>query len=158
MNHLKSIFFNKWKKIVSATFLIAFFFLPHFSFSQTHINWNTLADVKFEQVYSDEYGITYDQATFGTWLLAMNGQEVKISGYMIPLDGMGLTWVLSRNPNATCFFCGGAGPETVIELRLKPSALKKYKLDEYRMFKGKLKLNPKNLESLTYILEDAEPI
>ena len=26
-------------------------------------------------------------------LLAMDGQEVKISGYMIPIDGMGLAWV-----------------------------------------------------------------
>lgn len=146
----------KSKSIKNTLLLILVF--PTFLSAQVHINWNTLADVKFEQVYSEDYGITYDQATFGTWLLAMNGQEVKISGYMIPLDGMGLTWVLSRNPNATCFFCGGAGPETVIELRLKPSALKKYKLDEFRMFKGKLKLNQKNLDSLTYILEDAEPI
>lgn len=143
-------------RIIKTAFIL--FLFPIFINAQVHIDWNTLADVKFEQNFSEEYGITYDEAIFGTWLLAMDGKEVKISGYMIPLDGMGLSWVLSRNPNSTCFFCGGAGPETVIELRLKPSAIKKYKLDEYRMFKGKLKLNRKNLDSLTYILEEAEPI
>ena len=126
--------------------------------AQVHIDWNTLADIKFEQKFSEELGITYDEATFGTWLLAMDGKEVKIAGYLIPLDGMGLSWVLSRNPNATCFFCGGAGPETVIELQLKPAAVRRYQLDEYRTFKGKLKLNRKNLDSLTYVLEEAEPL
>jgi hypothetical protein len=83
---------------------------------------------------------------------------VKITGFMIPLDGMGFSWVLSRNPNSSCFFCGGAGPETVIELRLKPAAMKKYKLDERRTFKGKLKLNRENMDHLTYMLMEAEPV
>jgi hypothetical protein len=125
--------------------------------AQSVIDWNLLADVKFNQKFSEEYG-SYDEALFGKWILPFDGKEVSISGFMIPLDGMGLSWVLSRNPNATCFFCGAAGPETVIELRLKPSALKKYKLDERRTFKGKLKLNRINLEHLTYVLMDAEPI
>lgn len=126
--------------------------------SQSTIDWNTLADVKFTQKFSEETGINYDEATFGRWLLPLQGKEVKITGYIIPLDGMGVTYVLSRNPNATCFFCGGAGPETVIELRLKPTALKRYKLDERRTFKGILQMNRSNLNQMTYVLLDAEPI
>lgn len=126
--------------------------------AQSTIDWNTLADVKFTQKFSEETGINYDEATFGRWLLPLQGKEVKITGYIIPLDGMGVTYVLSRNPNATCFFCGGAGPETVIELRLKPSALKRYKLDERRTFKGILQMNRSNLNQMTYVLLDAEPL
>lgn len=125
--------------------------------SQTVIDWNLLADVKFNQKYSEDLGITYDEAVFGKWILPFDGKEVSITGFMIPLDGMGLSWVLSRNPNASCFFCGGAGPETVIELRLKPSAMKRYKLDEKRTFRGKLKLNRENMDHLTYMLLEAEP-
>ncbi|MEY3369041.1 MAG: hypothetical protein RI973_2196 [Bacteroidota bacterium] len=139
-----------------ATLLLALM-LATPALGQTVIDWNLLADVKFNQKFSEEHG-SYDEAIFGKWVLPFDGKEVSITGFMIPLDGMGLSWVLSRNPNATCFFCGAAGPETVIELRLKPSALKKYKLDERRTFKGKLKLNRINLEHLTYVLLDAEPI
>lgn len=126
--------------------------------AQTAIDWNLLADVKFNQKYSEELGLTYDEAAFGKWVLPFDGKEVKITGFMIPLDGMGVSWVLSRNPNATCFFCGGAGPETVIELELKSSAIRKYKLDERRTFKGILRLNRANIDHLTYVLEEAEPL
>jgi len=126
--------------------------------AQTTIDWNLLADVKFSPKYSDELGITFDEAAFGKWVLPFDGKEVAINGFMIPLDGMGMSWVLSRNPNSSCFFCGGAGPETVIELRLKPSAIKKYKLDEKRTFKGILKLNRENVDYLTYMLLEAEPL
>jgi hypothetical protein len=145
------------KKSLSILFFILLFsWLP--ALSQTVIDWNTLADVKFTQKYSEEIGLNYDEATFGRWLLPLNGKEIKITGYIIPLDGMGVTYVLSRNPNATCFFCGGAGPETVIELRLKPSALKRYKLDDRMTFKGILQMNRSNLNQMTYVLLDAAPI
>lgn len=148
-------------KLIKNHFLSLLLFLTIFlpaAGAQTVIDWNLLADVKFNQKYSDEFGITYDEAVFGRWILPFDGKEVSITGFMIPLDGMGLSWVLSRNPNASCFFCGGAGPETVIELRLKPSALKRYKLDDKRTFRGKLKLNRENMDHLTYMLLDAEPV
>ncbi len=139
-------------------FLFVFVYLSQSASGQTVIDWNTLADVKFTQKFSEETGLNYDDATFGRWLLPFNGKEIKITGYIIPLDGMGVTYVLSRNPNATCFFCGGAGPETVIELRLKPSALKRYKLDDRKTFKGILQMNRSNLNQMTYVLLDAEPL
>ena len=140
-------------------FILAFFiFMQASLFAQGLIDWTTLADVRFEQVFSEELGIDYDEATFGPFISLFAEKEVKITGYMIPLDGMGVSYVLSRNPNATCFFCGGAGPETVVELELKPSAFGKYKLDDYRTFKGVLHLNKKNIDHLSYVLKQAEPL
>ncbi len=127
-------------------------------FAQDQIDWATLADVKFSSVFSEELGFSYDEASFGPFISLFSEKEVKITGYMIPLDGIGVSYVLSRNPNATCFFCGGAGPETVVELELLPSAIGKYKLDEYRTFKGILHLNKKNIDHLTYVLKNAEPL
>ena len=96
--------------------------------------------------------------TFGEALKKLAGKEISITGYMIPMDPMGITYVLSRNPNSTCFFCGGAGPETVLQLNMKPSAIKRYKTDDKLTFKGILQLNEKDIHSLTYVLEEAEEL
>ena len=126
--------------------------------AQDMLDWFVLADVKFEQVYSEDLGVNYDKATFGDFIKAFDGQEVMISGYVIPLDGMGMSYALSRNPNSSCFFCGGAGPETVIDLRLRSTAIKRYRMDDLLSFKGRLKLNEKNDNQFIYELWEAEPV
>ena len=68
--------------------------------SQTFLEWGTLADVKFESEYSEEYGIDLTKAIFGSDISVYDGQQVKVTGYMIPIDPMGTAYVLSRNPNA----------------------------------------------------------
>lgn len=128
-------------------------------FAQTGIGWISLADVTFEEKKETADAIlSYNQATFGEALKKLAGKEISITGYMIPMDPMGITYVLSRNPNSTCFFCGGAGPETVLQLNMKPSAIKRYKTDDKLTFKGILQLNEKDIHSLTYVLEEAEEL
>ena len=127
-----------------------------YGFSQTSIDWVTLADVQFEQKLSEESGESYDLATFGEKVKALEGKEVILSGYVIPLDPLGLSFVLSRNPNATCFFCGGGGPETVVDIKVKPGQIKQYKMDERKTFRGILQLNPTNIKHFTYVLKMAE--
>ena len=124
--------------------------------AQTPINWSYLADVTYEKKYSEELGYELYHATFGKMIKAQEGQEVSISGYMIPMDALGVYYVLSKNPNSSCFFCGGAGPETVLELELKASAIRRYEVDEMKTFKGILKLNKVNDKQLTYVLLEAE--
>lgn len=125
---------------------------------QTRIDWINLADVSFEEKQMEEVELTYNHATFGESLKALEGQEVSITGYMIPMDPMGITFVLSRNPNATCFFCGGAGPETVLQIKVKPGKFKRYTVDDRLTFKGILRMHEKDIDSLTYVLEDAEEL
>ena len=149
---------NSFMKYRTFLIVICFSGLQWQSHAQDMLDWFTLSDVSFEQVFSEELGITYDQATFGDFVTAFDGQEVVISGYVIPLDPMGMSYALSRNPNSSCFFCGGAGPETVIDLRLKSSAMKKYRMDDLLMFKGRLKLNEKNDNQFIYELWEAEPV
>ena len=101
--------------------------------------WISLADVTFEEKKEKEDDIlSYNHATFGEAVKKLAGKEISITGYMIPMDPMGITYVLSRNPNSTCFFCGGAGPETVLQLNMKPSAIKRYATDDRVTFKGVL--------------------
>ncbi len=137
-------------------FQLLFLLLSNSLFAQTTIDWITLADVQFEQKLSEESGESFDEATFGEKVKAFEGLEVSISGYVIPLDPFGLSFVLSRTTNANCFFCGGGGPETIIEINLQPDKLKKYEMDDRRTFKGILQLNKTNLKHFTYLLKDAE--
>lgn len=125
--------------------------------AQEYIDWSYLADVEFDIKFSEELGYDLYYAKFGKMVSPYDGKEVIISGYMIPLDPMGVSYVLSKNPNSSCFFCGGAGPETVLELVLKPSAMERYEVDAVKSFKGILKLNKVNKTQLTYVLTDAEP-
>ena len=139
--------------------LLLFFFLPSFfTNAQEVIDWGVLADVTFEKKYSEEWGMNYDHATFGESIQSYNGKEVIIKGYVIPMDGLGLTYALSRNPNATCFFCGGAGPETVLELKIKTSAMRRFNTDDFLSFKGILEIHEKNDNQFTYVLKSAEPL
>ena len=125
---------------------------------QEVLDWVTLADVSFKKEYSEELTLEYDVATFGDLIKQFDGKEVQISGYVIALDALGVSFVLSRNPNATCFFCGGGGPETIVDIKVKPTALKRYKMDERKTFKGILKMYPDNSGSFIYLLTEAEPI
>jgi len=147
------------KNYLQYSLLVLFFLLVNnpLATSQDHINWSYLADVKFDVKFSEELGYNLHNATFGKMVEPYDGQEVIISGYMIPLDPMGISYVLSKNPNSSCFFCGGAGPETVLELELKPSAIKRYEVDEVKAFRGILKLNKVDDKHLTYVLLEAEP-
>ncbi|MEM6318416.1 MAG: DUF3299 domain-containing protein [Bacteroidota bacterium] len=126
------------------------------AFSQLQIDWINLADVTFTEKKTEDGFITYNEATFGESLQQLDSQMVTITGYIIPMDPMGITYVLSRNPNATCFFCGGAGPETVLQLNPKVAGVRRYQTDTKMTFKGRLKMNKKDIDSLTFELEEAE--
>lgn len=139
--------------------ILIFLFLVNTSMiAQNNINWSILGDVKFEKKYSEDLGMNYDEATFGNQVKTYEGKEITIKGYMIPLDALGISYVLSKNNNANCFFCGGAGPETVLELEMLPGSVQRYKTDEVKTFKGILQLNVSNENQLTYVLLKAEPL
>jgi len=118
------------------------------------LTWKALADVQYKDIYVAELDAYYWKPTFGPTVRAMEGKEVFISGYMIPVDYDENFYVVSRYPYANCFFCGGGGPESVVDLRLSGKH-RVYKTDERLTFKGKLKLNADNIYEMNYILLNA---
>lgn len=68
------------------------------------------------------------------------GKEVVISGYLVPVDAEAKRYALSKNPFSSCFFCGNAGPETVIGLHFEESP-GRFPTDEYLPIAGRLRLN-----------------
>tara|TARA_B100000900_G_scaffold32266_1_gene24434 strand:+ start:675 stop:1112 length:438 start_codon:yes stop_codon:yes gene_type:complete len=136
--------------------LISYFFSLHF-YSQNIITWELLKNVEFDEIWSEEFQAYYMVPKFSSSVKAMDNKEVQIRGFIIPVDIVQDYYVLSANPYSSCFFCGQAGPESVMEVQM----IKKYeglRMDQVITFKGKLKLNVDDIYQLNYILEDAEII
>ena len=127
--------------------------------AQTVLTWDDLADVTWSEVYDESTGLTNLTGVFGEHLKSYEGQEVIISGYVIPLDAMGLSYALSRTSFAACFFCGQAGPETVMDLNVKPKSVESYRQKNTLIkFKGTLVLRESNETGLNYTLDLAKEI
>lgn len=125
--------------------------------AQTVITWEVLKDIEFQEVWSEEFNAVYMVPKFGSKVKSLDGKKVQIRGYVIPVDVLADYYVLSANPYSSCFFCGQAGPESVMEIQLA----KQYdglRMDQIITVQGKLRLNADDILQLTYILEDAEVI
>ena len=119
------------------------------------LTWQVLSDVEFKDVYLEELDAYYWMPKFGPQVIAAEGKEFYITGYMIPVDVDEDFYVLSRYPFANCFFCGGAGPESVIDLRFPGKSERAYQTDERLTFRGKLRLNADDVYQMNYILDGA---
>ena len=121
------------------------------------LSWEVLRDVTFKKKWYAEESVYMLYPTFGANIQKLNGKAVELTGYVLPVDLESNIYVLSAFPYSACFFCGGAGPESVVSLKFKKSD-KKFKTDERHTFRGTLKLNADNIYELNYILADAEVI
>jgi hypothetical protein len=137
-----------------------FFSFSLFSFSEGRaqhkkIDWAFLSKVEWGEKYFEEYDETVYYPDFSKEVLALDGTFIEIEGYIIPVDVESGYYVLSANPFASCFFCGNAGPESVMELQFLEGNKGAYKTDEILTFRGRLKLNWDDLEHCNYILQNA---
>jgi len=126
--------------------------------AQAPNGWSILNDVIWGKAYNERYKNYYVVPEFGEKPRRYEGKEITVTGYIVPMAPVQPFYVLSKNPYSSCFFCGQAGPETVIELILEGDRGKKqrrYKLDEHLTFRGRLRLNAEDNRYLHYILEDA---
>ncbi|MEM7161273.1 MAG: DUF3299 domain-containing protein [Bacteroidota bacterium] len=122
--------------------------------AQKEITWKDLAKVTFEDKYYPDLDAYYWYPTFSDHVKSLEGKEVAITGFVIPIDYESNYFILSANPYASCFFCGAAGPETVVELELKGEH--NYTTDQRLGFKGILRLNKEDVYKMNYVLENAE--
>ncbi len=117
--------------------------------------WALFAKTKFDAKYSDKAGEYFLFPTFPEELKSLVGKEIDMEGYYLPIDVEGDAYIiLSKFPFSQCFFCGGAGPESIAEVFFKTKP-EKFEPDQYIRIKGKLKLNEKDIEHGNFILEDA---
>ncbi len=121
------------------------------------LTWHHLKQVEWTERFNDEVNAYIAYPDFHPNVLYLDGKKVQISGYVIPTEETNdeTLIVLSAFPYSNCFFCGGAGPESVMDIKLARQG-GTWEMDERVTFKGKLRLNDSDLYYLNYILEDAE--
>jgi len=133
--------------------LISFFVSFHASGQEN--TWKTLAKISIEKRFDELLNYDIEYPTFSEAVKKLNGTKISVEGWMIPLDELrGENYfVLSSLPFANCFFCGGAGPEAVMEVFSKD----KIDYTEKRIIvTGTLTINTDDPLRLMYILNDAQ--
>jgi hypothetical protein len=128
--------------------------------AQTLVSWNTFAQVTFCKEYSETFGfeVNVKPPEFADELMALNGEEIRVKGYVIPVDVELGMYMVSANPFANCFFCGNAGPETVVEL-FPNGKFPRFSTDQIVTFKGILQINTEGeMNAVPYQLFQAEMV
>jgi hypothetical protein len=115
--------------------------------------WQVLAEVHFENTV-DNNGYNIERPVFSKYLKSFHGKKTRIKGYMIPIEETGGKgkFMLSSMPFNLCYFCGAAGPETVVEIETTQHP--KFTTKQIIM-EGTLFLNDKDPNHHIYILKSA---
>jgi hypothetical protein len=113
------------------------------------VSWNTLAKVK--QIKTKDRILP----EFSKEIVALNDKEVKVQGFMMPLEPgeKQKHFLISLNPQ-TCAFCLPAGPEGVVEV--KSNTPVKYTFEPV-ILSGKMSVLKDDPMGLYYRLTEAAP-
>ncbi|AKA36257.1 hypothetical protein [Flagellimonas lutaonensis] len=122
-------------------------------FAQSRLTWEDFADVNFEPVYNKKYDVHFLMPKFGEKIQSYRGKKISITGYFLDISGTGEVFLVSQNPMASCFFCGAAGPETIIEVDFKEKP--PFRTDQVVTVTGVLELNRNDVDHCNYILKEA---
>jgi hypothetical protein len=145
------------KKVLILSTMLLFYSA---GYSQQAVTWQYLSKIKWVSTYIPSMGGVFDLPRFSKEIKALDGVEISIKGFYMPVDASGKIFALSANPSNMCFFCGGAGYESVIEVIPKSGEtdMKHLKTDKFIEIKGVLKLNKNDPNHLMYILKEVELI
>jgi len=142
------------KHIIVVVFCIA---LSANVFAQEHKAsvWKTLSKITYKKQYDELMGFKIDIPVFSDPVKALEGKEITVKGYIIPVEGYKShkEFIFSAFPYNMCFFCGGAGPETVMEVEAAEPV--EYTAEQV-VLKGKLVLNDQDINRLMYLITDAK--
>jgi uncharacterized membrane protein (UPF0127 family) len=149
---------DKFKILIISVLIWSFNFVTS-SYGQDSSKylWMQFENAPFKEVFLKEYGSLTRVLDKSKSHDLPENEIITISGYWIPV-GQKDVIVLSKFPYAKCFFCGGAGIESIIEVKPKNSKKYKFKVDDKITFRGQLVLNDQDWQRAWFILNDAELI
>ena len=144
------------RHLLLITFLAAIVVTPDIEAQSatTESLWKTLAKITYKKEYDDFLGFKIDKPVFSPEIKALDGKEVTVKGFIIPVEGYKghKEFIFSAFPYSMCFFCGGAGPESVMEVTaIEPI---EYSAESVTL-KGKLHLNSDDVNKLMFALSEA---
>lgn len=121
------------------------------------IEWEQLSEVTFKDSWSEKYKFKSKKPIFNATLKKLDGKQIIIAGFLIPVTTYGNEYVLSANPYSGCYFCGNAGIESVIELKFKGDNIR-FKLDQFTTIEGKMELSENSDNEFIYIMNNSKEI
>lgn len=125
--------------------------------AQTELKWSDLSEgISWETPTWKKRIPGFEKAVFSPEMKALDGEFVTMIGYLLVLDGRQTVFFLSKNPMASCFFCGNGGPETVVDLHFESKPV--FGMDELVSVQGILRLNEDDFNASYYQIEDARAL
>ncbi|HEU0137907.1 MAG TPA: hypothetical protein VFQ50_11505 [Flavobacterium sp.] len=115
------------------------------------LTWKLLGDIKFVKKQHADYGEVMFPVV-NAKLKGLQKKKVTISGFIVPIDNT--NYAISKNVFASCFFCGQAGPETIMGIKFKDFK-GRLKTDQYVTITGILRVNENNVDEWIYNLDQA---
>ena len=116
------------------------------------LTWKLLGVIKFVNKPSKDYPDGVMFPIINATLKAKSQKKIVMSGFIIPIDNV--SFALSKNVFASCFFCGQAGPETIMGIKFK-GATPKLKTDQYVTIEGTFRYNDDDVNDWIYHIENA---
>lgn len=115
--------------------------------------WYTLAKIKYEKK-TDEYGFEIQYPIFSKEVKQWEGKRIRLRGYIVPLEELRgqKYFMFSSLTFNVCFFCGGAGPETIVETF---TANEITFTNDIITLEGTLELNQDDPDHHMYMMKDA---
>ena len=123
--------------------------------AQTALDWSDLErGITWRKSDTKKTYPGFLEADFSTKLTDLEGKEVSLIGFLLVLDGSQSVYMLSKNPMASCFFCGNGGPETISEIAFAQKT--SFAMDDLITVTGILRLNRDDPTRCYYLIEQAE--
>lgn len=148
------------KKLLFSTLLLLAITLTA-SAQKTNIKgntWQTLSLVTFDLKFDEMLGMDIQVPKFSPAVKKLQGKTIELQGYILPLEGKRTQkyFIFSAYPYNLCYFCGGAGPETVAEVYCKTPIKYTTKMIKIR---GTLSMNSSgDLDKMIYTLTNVQLI
>lgn len=115
------------------------------------LTWKALGEVKFSKGTHPDYGeVMFPKVS--ARIKSLHKKKITVSGFIVPIDNE--NYALSKNVFANCFFCGQAGPETIMGVSFKDFK-GRIKTDTYVTLTGYLRVNENNVDDWIYNLDSS---
>ena len=116
------------------------------------LSWKLLGIIKYIKKPDKDYPDGVMFPIINSDLKTKNKKKIVMSGFIIPIDNV--SYALSKNVFASCFFCGQAGPETIMGIKFK-GPTPKLKTDQYVTMEGTFRYNDNDVNDWIYHIENA---
>ncbi len=128
--------------------------LVHSGYGQVVNGWKIFEKASFKEEYVEEFGAFITMLESTPEINKYDNTTIELTGYFIPIEEVDVI-ILSKFPFASCFFCGAAGLESVVEVRMAEKPKRSFKMDDKLKFRGRLEVNSTDWARFAFILNEA---